>query len=174
MADALTPPLAVAALVLCVGGATKFRCPVTAGRALAELGVPAPVALVRLLAVVELAVGACALAWPAAVPRVALAVLYSGFAAASTLLARRRSSCGCFGDRETPASVAQAALSSCLALVSLGAAIWQAHGAEWLLARSAPTAVTVTLGVGAAAYALMLAYTELPSAWSTWAGVRSD
>lgn len=166
----MTPPLAVAAIVLCVAGIAKLRSPSVAVQALRTLGLPGPPMLVRGLGLVEIMVGVWALAGPRLVPTVLLAATYGGFAVVALLLTRRRSSCGCFGESDSPASTAQSVLSACFALVAVAAAIWQAHGVSWLTARSAPTAAAMILGIAGAAYATVLAYTELPLVWSAWAG----
>jgi hypothetical protein len=81
------------------------------------------------------------------------------------LLARRRAACGCFGEDDFPASRAQALLSAVLAVASAAAAVWPPHG---LLDRPAGQAVVLMIGIAASAYATVLAYTQLPAAWSAW------
>lgn len=157
MADALTAPHAVAAIVLCVAGIAKLRSPRAAATV---LGVP-PV-LVRAFSVYELALGAGALAWPGLSPL--LALTFVGLAALALVLARRATSCGCFGERDAPASVAQSALSVVLAL----AAAAPAHAAGWVLQRSPSTAVVLILGIATAVYAIVVAYAEIPLAWRAW------
>jgi hypothetical protein len=91
--------------------------------------------------------------------------VYAGFCVVSRWLARRGASCGCFGERDAPASRAHALVSAALALVAGAAAAAPPHGAGWILAR--PVLLTA---VAAAAYATVLAYTDLPLAWSAWSG----
>ncbi len=170
MTDVLTPPFALAALVLCVAGAGKLRSPRTAVDALATLGAAPPAAVVRIFALLELGLGAWCLARPSAVAAAALAVLYAGFCGLTLALARRRSPCGCFGAGQEPASGAQALLSAALAAVAFAAAIWGSHGASWLLGRPAMTAAALTVGLAGGVYATVIAYTELPLAWSAWSG----
>ncbi len=157
MADALTVPHAVAAIVLCVAGVAKLRAPRTAA---AALGVPA--GLIRAFAVYEVALGAGALAWSALSPP--LALTYLGLAALTLVLGRRVQACGCFGEGDAPASPVQSAISVLLAL----AAVAPAHGAGWLLARPPASAAVLVAGIAAAAYAIVVAYAELPPAWRAW------
>ncbi len=170
MPNALTPLLALAALVLCLAGAAKLRSPVDAAQALESLGVRVPAASIRAFALFELALGGLCLARPSAVPDFGLAALYIGFCAMALVLARRRSPCGCFGRRQEPASAVQSALSAGLGAAAAGAAVAGAHGAAWLVGRPAMTAGVLVIGLVGAAYGTVVAYTELPLAWSAWSG----
>lgn len=60
IADALTPPFLLAALLLCLAGAVKLRSPAGASRALAALGLTPGRGLVRAFAAGELALGLAA------------------------------------------------------------------------------------------------------------------
>ena len=68
------------------------------------------------------------------------------------------------------ASVLQALLSAALCLVAVGAAIAPAHGIGWVLDAGAAQAVALVVGISGCAYATIIAYTELPQAWSAWSG----
>jgi hypothetical protein len=157
LADALTVPHAVAALVLCAAGVAKLRSPRTAA---AALGVPA--GLIRAFSVYELALGTGALVWTVLSP--VLALTYAALAALTLHLARRAQSCGCFGEGDAPASGAQSLLSLCLALVSIA----PARGAGWLVGRAPGTASVLVVGVVAAAYGIVVAYANLAPAWRAW------
>ena len=170
MAQAVTPPFAVAAIVLCVAGVAKLRSPGTAANALAVLGAPGGVTLARAIAVGELALGCWCIVAPSRIGAALIAVAYGGFAALGLVLARRHASCGCFGAGETRATPAQAALSAALMAVAIAATISVPHGLPWIVARGAPGAAVLLIGVAAAAYATVLAYTELPAAWGAWSG----
>ena len=61
MSAALTPPLLVAAGVLCLAGALKLRSPAPAERALSILGLHATPIIVRSFATVEIALGGWAI-----------------------------------------------------------------------------------------------------------------
>ena len=86
----LTPLLLIAAAVLCAAGAMKLRAPATAARAIGELGLPASPRVVRLIGVVELAIGAWCAVDPVRPAAAALACLYGAFAGAAALRLRFR------------------------------------------------------------------------------------
>ena len=165
MADVLTAPLAVAALVLIVAGVAKLRAPAPAAAALRELRLSMAALPIRAFATGEIALGVWALVAPTSVAAIALACCYAAFAALALVLASRRAACGCFGEVDFPASRAQALLSAILAVASAAAAVWPPHG---LLERPAGQAVVLMIGIAASAYATVLAYTQLPAAWSAW------
>jgi len=154
VSEALTAPFATAALVLCVAGIGKLRSHAS-GRWVA-------------LAVVELGVGAWCVLAPGRVAAAALASTYATLAVGALVLARRREACGCFGDDEAPASVAQSVLSAAMALVALAAVASTPHGITWVFERSPLIATTLILGTAGAAYGAVLAYTQLPRAWGSW------
>ncbi len=168
MAQGLTPPMLLAAAVLCVAACAKLRSPAGAVRAFSALGLPANPALVRALAICELAIGAWCAVTPSGPAAAAVGTVYAAFAVAAALLARRRSSCGCFGDDESPASPWQAVVSGVFALIALAAYLNSAHGLGWVLGLPAAQAATLLIGIAGATYATVLAYTELPQAWSSW------
>jgi hypothetical protein len=159
MAAALTPPFALAAIVLCVAGVAKLRAPGSAAEA-----VGAPTIAVRAFAMGELALGAWALATPGPIPAATVASVYAGFAVLGLVLARRHAPCGCFGERDQPASAVQSGLSVLLAATAALSAHWSPRSLTWLIERS-PVAL---IGLAGAAYAAVLAYTVLPAAWSAW------
>jgi hypothetical protein len=163
--DALTAPFAAAALVLCVAGAAKLRAPGSAVRALRSIGIPAREPLVRTLAAGEIALGVLALLTPGRATAIPVTCVYATFAVVALLLLRRRAECGCFGDSEVPASRLQGLLNVTLTAVSLAAAVHQPHGLGWIVGQP-----VLMLGIAGAAFAIVLAYTELPRAWSAWSG----
>ncbi len=160
----------LAALVLCVAGVAKLRSPRAAVDALGTLGAAPPVMAVRAFALLELGLGVWCLARPSTASAAAMACVYAGFSGLALVLARRHSPCGCFGAHSEPASAAQSLLSAALSAVAIAAAIWGSHGVPWLLARPALTAAALIVGLAGAAYATVVAYTELPLAWSAWSG----
>ncbi len=170
MREALTAPFLLATALLLLAGVAKLRSPAAASRALLTLRLPSRRSYVRGFALAEITLGAgCALA-PERGTALALAVLYLGFAGLTILLARRRASCGCFGEAhgESPASASQSLLSATLALVAMASVFRVPHSLGWILSRPAPTAVALSLGIAGAVYATMLAYTLLPQAWGAW------
>jgi hypothetical protein len=170
MSGALTGPLLAAAGVLLVSGAAKLRAPGPTTAALATAGLPARSWLVRLLAVGETVAGAAALLAPGRASAALLALAYTGLAGAALVLARRRAACGCFGESDTPASGAQAAMSAALAVLAALAIGWPAHGLAWVLARPPATAAVLVAGLLAAVYGAVTTYTRLPAAWNAWSG----
>jgi hypothetical protein len=170
VAQAVTPPFAVAALVLCVAAVAKLRSPRTAANALVVLGAPAGVTLVRAIAAGELALGCWCIVAPSRIGAALIALAYGSFAGLGLVLARRNASCGCFGAGTTRATPGQAALSAALMAVAVAATISVSHGLPWIVQRGAPGAAVLLIGVVAAAYATVIAYTELPAAWGAWSG----
>jgi hypothetical protein len=170
MADALTAPLLVAAVVLAVAGIAKLRFPAGAERALRTLGLLVSGIAIRGFAVGEIALAAWVLLDPGPIANVALAGVYAIFALMTILLARRQASCGCFGESSTPASASQSAISAALSVVALLAAVAGAHGIDWMLHRSVPSGIVLIVGVAGAAYGTVVAYSQIPSAWTAWSG----
>jgi hypothetical protein len=168
MADALTAPTLLAALLLCVAGVAKLRTPAPAAQALATAGLPGPQSAVRVFAAGELAIGAFSAVHPAQGTAVALAAIYAGFAVLGRLLTSRASSCGCFGAAESPASPVQSIVSLLLALCCAAAAGWPAHGIPWILHHSPIVASVFAIGIAGAVLGTVAAYTELPAAWTAW------
>jgi hypothetical protein len=168
MSTALTPPLMLAGALLCVAGALKLRRPAPAARALSILGLRAAPTSVRAFAAIEVGLGGWIVIGAPRAAVAAVGCLYVGFAIVTLALARRRSACGCFGEDEAPASAVQSLLSAALAVVALLAATGGVHGLGWVLGQSPAHAATVLVGLAGAVYAAVLAYTELPRAWSAW------
>lgn len=163
MSGALTPLFAVAAIVLCLSGVAKLRSP---GAAAAAVGLTA--SAIRVLAVGELGLGIWSLVAPGRLNAALVAAVYVGFSGVSLVLARRRTPCGCFGERDEPTSVVQSILSALLAVAAALAAIWPTHDVAWMAARSP----VLVIGIAGAAYAAVATYTLLPAAWSAWEGSR--
>lgn len=161
-------PFAVAAVVVCVAAVAKLRAPEQAAAALAAVGRPVSVHLIRLLAVVELVLGGWAAIAPSRPLAGALAVLYAGFAVVTIALSRRGASCGCFGATQAGASPLQAALSAALSLVCAWVAVHPARGLPWVLERAPLEALVLGIGIATAVFATVVAYTDLPAAWSAW------
>jgi hypothetical protein len=162
VSQALTAPFAVAALVLAVAGAAKLRAPWGAAGALGW-----DPRLIRSIALGELALGLAALLTPQRALAAGVAIVYLVFAGLSYRLARRSVGCGCFGAAETAASPLQSILSMVVALVCASAAVWPPHA---VLSRPAVQAVVLVVGIAGAAYGVVLAYIELPSAWRAFEG----
>jgi hypothetical protein len=168
MAAALTAPFAVAALVLCAAGLVKLRSPAGAVRALGVVGVRASSGVVRAIAVGELALGTWSIVRPSPLSAGVVAGLYATFGVLSLVLARRQAACGCFGDGDAPASGVQSLLSIALGVVAVLAAIAPAHGLGSIVGGGPGRASVLVVGIAGSAYATVVAYTQLPRAWSAW------
>jgi hypothetical protein len=162
---ALTPPLLVAALLLCVSGGLKLRSP---DRAAAALGVSSRT--VRGLACGEVALGGACVLLPSRPLAVALAVVYGLFSLVAVVLMRRGVPCGCFGDNDLPVSLAHVIASELLGTLALGAALTAPHGLGWVLGQPATQAAALLFGIAGALYATVVLYTQLPAAWVAWSG----
>jgi hypothetical protein len=168
VSEVLAGPFLIASLALCVAGVAKLRSPRPAAQALAVAGLPGHPLLVRAFAAYELALGAYAALSASTLAAIAVAATYAGFAGLTLVLHRRRASCGCFGTEGAPASPSQSAISAVLAATGAATAIWHAHGISWIVSRSPATVVALAFGIGGAVFALVVAYSELPAAWSAW------
>ncbi len=96
----LAGPVAVAALVLAVGGVYKLRDPGPTASMFATLGLPASPVLVRFVGAVEIAAGATAFLVGGPVATGTVAVLFTAFTLITLRLVRlgdAAASCGCFG-----------------------------------------------------------------------------
>jgi hypothetical protein len=154
--------------VLCLAGAAKLRSPSAAAAAMRTLGLPGSEMSVRALAICELVLGGSCVVVRSRIAAVALAAVYAVFALVAVLLARRRASCGCFGETHTPTSAIHAIISVMFSLVALGGALAGPRGLSWVLGRPPGQAAVLVVAVVASTYAAVIAYTELPRAWSAW------
>jgi hypothetical protein len=116
----------------------------------------------------ELTIGGLALVRPSPATALVVALTYAGFAGLSSLLAKGREACGCFGEADAPASFVQVLLNGLFAGCALLSALAGVHGLGWILRLGAADAVTLVVGITAAAYASVVVYTRLPAAWSAW------
>ena len=128
---ALAGPYLVTATLLGAGGALKVVRPGPTARALGDMGLPAPPALVRAGAVAEAGVALAALAGAGRSAAVLVAGSYLAFAG-FVLVALRRgvplSSCGCFGAQDTPPTVVHLVVNVGAALVAAAVAAGAAGG----------------------------------------------
>jgi len=168
VSSALSAPFLACAGVLCVSGVAKLRSPRAAVLALDLLRLPASTVSVRVLAAIELAIAVAGLAAPSPPTALVIGAAYTVFAITAVRLTSLRASCGCFGTSGAAASPVQALLSAVLAAVAAAAAGWPPGGAGWILDRPVTQALTLTVGVAGCVYGLVVAYTQLPGAWSAW------
>ena len=114
-------PYFAAALLLAVGGALKASRPHPTARAVSALGLPSSATAVRLGGVFEVGVGAGAVLVGGRVIALLVAFSYLVFAAfVAAALVRRvpLSSCGCFGEDDTPPTAVHLAVNLAAALVA--------------------------------------------------------
>jgi hypothetical protein len=120
------------------------------------------------LAFAELALAAFVLLAPGRAASALLAAAYAALALFAHRLARRGAGCGCFGEDDAPATMAHVWLSASIALVAAGGVLAPPQGTAWLLSQSPAVIAPLALGIAGATYATVIAYTELPAAWSAW------
>ena len=163
---AFAGPLAIAALLLVVGGIAKARTPTDTARALQAVGIPGSTTLVRVIAVLEALLGAAALLVGSPVLVALVAASYALFAAFVVRALRAGtpiSSCGCFGKIDTPPSRVHVVVDGLLAVAGAAVAI---SGTDVSLPAilpeqplvGIPFVMLVVIGAGL----VFLAFTSLP------------
>ena len=160
------PLVSVLAAVLLVAGVGKLRAPAAATEALRAAGLPAGLVPARLVGVLEVVVGAVALAVPSAASLGAMAALYAVLAGFAVRLLRTEdaaASCGCFG-ADAPPSRLHAGFDVAAAAIAAVAAASPPPGLPELAARAPLAGVGLVAGCAAAAYAVTLVLTHLPQA----------
>jgi hypothetical protein len=146
----VTALFAVAAGLLVLAGVLKLRASQPAG-------------------LVEVALGVAALAYPRPLVAALVAVAYLAFAASSLRLAvAGAEDCGCFGDVDAPAGYGHVVINLCCAAVAVVAVVAPQESLASLVVGSPLVGIVVVLGVAASVYGLFLAYTALPTAWSSF------
>jgi hypothetical protein len=162
----LAGPLAIAAVLLVVGGAAKVRRPGDTARSLRGVGIAAPVLAVRIGAVVEVLVGVGALVVDSPVMPALVAVSYLAFAVFVVQALRSEvpiSSCGCFGRIDTPPSSVHVVVD---ALVAAVAAVVAVSGTDVSLPAILPdqplAGVPFLMLVAIGAGLVFVAFTSLP------------
>lgn len=116
----MSGPLLVAALLLAGAGVVKAAHPHDTARALRRAGLPVGrgVAVVRIGALTEVVIGATAVLVSGPVPALAVAASYAAFAAFLAVALSRGwalSTCGCFGEPDTPPTALHLVLDVALA-----------------------------------------------------------
>lgn len=145
-------------IVLVAAGLAKIRRPdelaVVLGR-LARVSRASARRVVRMLAGVEVAIGATAFLWPAGPVSLLVVVSYAGFTVYVAYLRWSEepvASCGCFGMPDTPATRAHVAVTATFAVAALGVALAPVDSSVVEVLRGQPGA-GVPLLVGALAVA---------------------
>lgn len=158
------PFLAVASLLVVAGVIKVYRPRFTAG-ALRAARLPATDGLVRLLGVVEVGVGAAAIATGSPLWALATGTFYVGFALFVVYALRSGipiSSCGCFGSPDTPPDLGHVVLNSAAAVVALTVAMTPVGPWVGLPGADAGTAVAFLLFSAASVYLLYAVVNVLP------------
>ena len=168
----LAAPFAAVAGLLAVAGVLKLLAP-----ARPQAGAPAPGAALgatgaRAAGLVELALGAVALAAPGRLVAALVAAAFAAFAAYSLRLvvAGDPADCGCFGVESTRLGIGHVLLDLACAGVAATAAIEPPRAVTSLIADAPASGLALAAGVLAAVYAIYLAYTVLPRAWGAYQG----
>lgn len=168
MGELLSVPFAAAALVLCTAGVGKLRYPAGAMRALRTVGLPGSVGLVSALAAFEIGLGSWCVIAPGPFAAAAAASIYASFAVIGRVLVARHASCGCFGEGDLPASAAQSLLSAALAALCGVAVVRTPSSLQWMLDEPVAVAGSLLIALAGCAYAIIMVYALLPSAWAAW------
>ena len=159
--DALAGPYLAAAALLVAAGGSKLIDPLSLVRALRSAGLPASVALVRVLSAAEVLIGLAAIVTGSRAAAVLVALSYAAFTG-FVLLALSRggvlASCGCFGKDDTSPTRTHVAVTAGLALVAAAVAV-RPLGALPDLLRAQPGAgvplLVATAAVAATAYLVL-------------------
>lgn len=162
---ALSAVVAGLAVVVCGAGAAKAVRPHDTARALLGAGLPVGVAAVRAGSIVEVAVGAVALGAGGPWALAALAASYAGFAVFVTWALRTGaslSSCGCFGEPDTPPTASHASICAAAAGLTAAAALGGAGSPVAAIVRGGAAAPGGALLAVTVAAALYLTLTGLP------------
>ncbi len=159
--------VAVAALVLAVGGVLKLTDPAPTQALLRAAGLPDPVAAVIVLGVVEVLVGVGVLAGTGPIATVALAVAYAAFTVQLAVVLHRHPAgvdCGCFGRLSAPPSRVHLVVDAVAAVVAATAVAVGAPSLPDLLEGQAAGGAAVLLAVLVGALAVLAVLTRTPAA----------
>jgi hypothetical protein len=168
---ALTPAFLVACSLLVLAGAAKLLRPAGARSALGAAGVPVPSTLVRMLGILEAAVGGWGACDPSAYSGAVVAVTYAGFCW-FLVTARQRGAdlhdCGCLGGAQTRPGALHLGLNVIACVVAALVAAAPSHGLPWILTRSPLVSCTLIVGTAGAVFAAYVAYAVVPEAWRAY------
>jgi hypothetical protein len=165
---ALIAPFFAAAGLAAVSGLGKLRHPGSASRALSALRLPSAPWNVRVVGLVELAIGTWCLFAPGRAAAVSLGLLYGGFAVFLAALMRAGgASCGCLGTKEASPSVAHIVLNVVAASVAAIVAFAPPPGFIVFGTRTPLGGVSFFVGTFLIAYLAYLSAAYLPAVfWS--------
>ncbi|MET0628011.1 MAG: MauE/DoxX family redox-associated membrane protein [Acidimicrobiia bacterium] len=164
--NVLSGPLAIAAVLLVGGGLAKAQAPGNTARALQAVGLRASASVVRIGALLEVAVGLGALLAPSPVFIALVSLSYTAFSVFVVLALRAgtpMSSCGCFGKVDTPPSRVHIVIDGA---VAIAAAVVAVAGTDVSLPTILPEqpllGIPFSMLVGIGASLTFLAFTSLP------------
>lgn len=159
--------VAVAALVLAVGGVLKLTDPEPTQAMLTAAGLPDRPALVYALGIGEAVVGAGVLAGTGLFLTATLAALYAGFAVLLAVVLRRHPEgvdCGCFGRYSAPPSRVHLVIDAAGAVVVAAAAAVGAPSLPELLEGQAAGGLPILIAVLLGALGVLALLTRTPAA----------
>lgn len=167
---ALMPVFATGCVLLAVAGLAKLRAPASTRASLELIGISVPAACIRVLGAAELGLGGLAAVEPAPVTAGLLASAYGAFLLTSLRLLTVDASadCGCFGATSSPASRSHVVLCAIACAAGTIAVVFPPPGVSWIATRAPLVAVTLVLGVTAAAFAAFAVFTLFAPAWRAY------
>jgi len=169
----LAPLFGTVAGLLMLAGLLKLRSPARGNDAYPAPGAALGVRGTRIAAVAEIGLGCVALAAPGRVVAATCGAAFAAFAAYTIRLMAASdgpADCGCFGESGGTVGPGHVVLDLACAAVGLRAAIAPPRTLASIVAETPLTGAVLVCGIAAAVYALYLAYTALPEAWSAYAG----
>jgi hypothetical protein len=161
----LAGPVAVAALVLAVGGFYKLRDPAPTATMFATLGLPSSPGLVRGVGVVEIAAGTATFLVGGPVATGGVAALFAGFTLITLRLVRlgdAAASCGCFGRLSSRPSFVHVGVDAAAAVVAAIGALTGTPGFLELRSDLPAAGVPQLLLVALGAWLVVVTLTVLP------------
>lgn len=169
----LTGPLHAVALVLVAAGLSKLARPSQAGAALRTIGLPGARAVVRALAVAEVAAGIAFVVGTGRAAAALLAAFHVGFAAVALVLRRRAADCGCFG-HATPVTGVHLAVNVVVAAIAAAAVVDPVPSLGAAIDATPAGGVAYLLLVATLAFGEVLALTALADVQAAAGRLRAE
>jgi hypothetical protein len=163
--EALAGPYAVVVLLLAAGGLAKAWDPGPTANALTAVGLPGGKTLVRIGGFAEAGLGAAALvvAGPWCAVLVAASYLaFAGFVIRARTQGRALSSCGCFGQLDTPPTLLHVVVNVAAAGVAIAVAATGSASVVSVVADQPMFGLPFILLTVTATYLMFLALTAMP------------